>query len=239
MLVNRATATPNHPQGNTHNARTMEIYRRLGIADRMRDVGLPMDHCGDAIFVTRINSHELGRIKIPTLRERLTPGSFDREIGPEPLQRASQMFVERILKEELDGRDAVDMRFGWEMTSFDATDNGVTVTIEQVETGETETVSCGYLVGCDGGRSSIRRSLGIEYDGKSGEEVDFMMGQMLSVYFHAPALYDVMKTDAPWQFHSMNPEGRASIVALDGKGCLLYTSPSPRDGLLSRMPSSA
>ena len=23
------------------------------------------------------------------------------------------------------------------------------------------------------------------------------------------------------------------------KGCLLYTSPSPRDGLLSRMPSSA
>ena len=25
----------------------------------------------------------------------------------------------------------------------------------------------------------------------------------------------------------------------DVKGCLLYTSPSPRDGLLSRMPSSA
>ena len=25
----------------------------------------------------------------------------------------------------------------------------------------------------------------------------------------------------------------------DGKDCLLYTSPSPRDGLLSRMPSSA
>ena len=24
-----------------------------------------------------------------------------------------------------------------------------------------------------------------------------------------------------------------------GRGCLLYTSPSPRDGLLSRMPSSA
>ena len=25
----------------------------------------------------------------------------------------------------------------------------------------------------------------------------------------------------------------------ESKGCLLYTSPSPRDGLLSRMPSSA
>ena len=30
------------------------------------------------------------------------------------------------------------------------------------------------------------------------------------------------------------------VLCTDGsKGCLLYTSPSPRDGLLSRMPSSA
>ena len=29
------------------------------------------------------------------------------------------------------------------------------------------------------------------------------------------------------------------LVSAVGKNCLLYTSPSPRDGLLSRMPSSA
>ena len=221
MLVNQAETTPNHPQGNTHNARTMEHYRRLGIAPRMRDVGLPLDHCGDAIFVTRINTHEIGRIRIPTLRERLTPGSYDLEIGPEPLQRASQMFVERVLKEELDTKDSVDLRFGWRMNSFEQTADGVSVEIENLKTGETESVSCGYMIGCDGGRSSVRKALGIEYDGKSGEERDFMMGQMLSVYFEAPALYDVMQTDAPWQFHSLNPEGRASIVALDGKGQFL------------------
>ena len=28
-------------------------------------------------------------------------------------------------------------------------------------------------------------------------------------------------------------------IRINGSGCLLYTSPSPRDGLLSRMPSSA
>ena len=140
MLVNRATETPNHPQGNTHNARTMEHYRRLGIASRMRDVGLPLDHCGDAIFVTRINTHEIGRIKIPTLRERLTPGSFDLEIGPEPLQRASQMFVERILKEELDQKDCVDMRFGGQLTSFAQNAEGVTAEIENVATGDRKTV---------------------------------------------------------------------------------------------------
>ena len=37
-------------------------------------------------------------------------------------------------------------------------------------------------------------------------------------------------------------QGRADILgnlAASAGGCLLYTSPSPRDGLLSRMPSSA
>ena len=44
----------------------------------------------------------------------------------------------------------------------------------------------------------------------------------------------------------LNAKGRASYKAETGgtlkapvKSCLLYTSPSPRDGLLSRMPSSA
>ena len=32
---------------------------------------------------------------------------------------------------------------------------------------------------------------------------------------------------------------QASNITMQYKGCLLYTSPSPRDGLLSRMPSSA
>ena len=38
----------------------------------------------------------------------------------------------------------------------------------------------------------------------------------------------------------MNNELVRNILSVNGvEGCLLYTSPSPRDGLLSRMPSSA
>ena len=33
--------------------------------------------------------------------------------------------------------------------------------------------------------------------------------------------------------------GRSIVPSGASTGCLLYTSPSPRDGLLSRMPSSA
>ena len=40
-----------------------------------------------------------------------------------------------------------------------------------------------------------------------------------------------------WIVGSSSKEHRGKIVAI--YACLLYTSPSPRDGLLSRMPSSA
>ena len=53
--------------------------------------------------------------------------------------------------------------------------------------------------------------------GKSGEEVDFMMGQMLSIYFRAPALYEVMQTDAPWQFHSMISRAAPQLLRLMAK----------------------
>ena len=35
------------------------------------------------------------------------------------------------------------------------------------------------------------------------------------------------------------PDGADAVVMVEDSSCLLYTSPSPRDGLLSRMPSSA
>ena len=42
------------------------------------------------------------------------------------------------------------------------------------------------------------------------------------------------------ELKAASPEGSAHVLDIPGlKTCLLYTSPSPRDGLLSRMPSSA
>ena len=40
-------------------------------------------------------------------------------------------------------------------------------------------------------------------------------------------------------FAQQHSRASAFILSVDDEDCLLYTSPSPRDGLLSRMPSSA
>ena len=40
-IFNTDAATRWHPKGNIHNARTMELFRKLGLADKIRALGLP------------------------------------------------------------------------------------------------------------------------------------------------------------------------------------------------------
>ena len=51
----------------------------------------------------------------------------------------------------------------------------------------------------------------------------------------------VIKPNENYDTHNINSTGVVTATQFhgDGSNCLLYTSPSPRDGLLSRMPSSA
>ena len=54
-----------------------------------------------------------------------------------------------------------------------------------------------------------------------------------------------MKKSSHFKYIGIDPGKSGGITVIHGKDvkaykcCLLYTSPSPRDGLLSRMPSSA
>lgn len=56
-----------------------------------------------------------------------------------------------------------DIRRGYEFLSLDETDEGVTVTVRHAE-GE-EKIRARYLVGCDGGRSPVRKAAGFDFPG--------------------------------------------------------------------------
>lgn len=232
VLVNTEPTTAAHPQGNTHNARTMEHYRRLGIADRVRAVGLPQDLVTDVIYLTRFTGHEFARIPMPSSAEKKTriaarDMSF---LTPEPIHRASQFYVEPELFAHAGTLDEIDLRFGWELTGFDQRDDGVISTIRNAETGETETVNSRWLAGCDGAHGYTRRALDIPYRGEGGDEVAFFIGRMLSVYIDAPAIYDVMKTDSVWQYWTVNGDARTCIVTLDEKGKFVVLTKYPDSG---------
>ena len=91
----------------------MEHYRRLGIAERIRNSGLPRDRTLDITYVTRVIGYELARIRMPSTEENLRENAPDRILTPEPLHRVSQMMVEAILKAHIDTLPAADVRFGW------------------------------------------------------------------------------------------------------------------------------
>src|ERR671928_2230238 len=69
VLFNDRPDTTPHPQANATQARTMEHFRRLGIADEIRRQGLPPDYPPDIAYFTRFSGYELARLHQPTSAE--------------------------------------------------------------------------------------------------------------------------------------------------------------------------
>ena len=98
-VINIEKCVRTHPKGSTHNARTMEHYRRLGISGAIRRLGLPADHPTDAAYFTRLSAWEIARYRMPSEREleRSRSTLHPTDQVPEPVQRANQMYVEDFL----------------------------------------------------------------------------------------------------------------------------------------------
>jgi 2-polyprenyl-6-methoxyphenol hydroxylase-like FAD-dependent oxidoreductase len=56
------------PAANATQARTMEHFRRLGFADKVRAQSLPSDYPTDISYFTRLTSPELARFSLPSAR---------------------------------------------------------------------------------------------------------------------------------------------------------------------------
>ena len=136
---------------------------------------------------------------------------------PEPIHRANQMHVERFLFEHAARRPNITMRFGWQVEDFAEDAAGVTLRAIGEQGGARERWRAQYLVGCDGGRSLVRRKLGIGYQGEPGIEQRYFGGRMFSTYVRAPNLYrDVLKPRRAWQYWAVNPEIRSLLISVNG-----------------------
>src|SRR4030088_2833102 len=101
VVETRARAEPPEPKCNHVAARTMEIFRRLGVAEKIRNAGLPADYPHDISYRTTFTGEELTRSKIPCRRDRFTlkDGPDCNWPTPEPPHRINQIFLEPILFE--------------------------------------------------------------------------------------------------------------------------------------------
>jgi 2-polyprenyl-6-methoxyphenol hydroxylase-like FAD-dependent oxidoreductase len=230
VVVNTGEAHRVFPKGNTHNARTMEHYRRLGLAERVRELGLPDGHATDVGYFTRLAGYELGRIRMPSSGEKLAAVGRDGATDqvPEPLHRANQMYVEAMLLEHARGVPGIELRYGCRCVEFADEGDGVRVVVEHGDDGRHEELRGEYLVGCDGGQSFVRHGLGIRYEGEGSLDQPFFGGTMVSTYLSAPGLLDHLAHAPCWMYWTVNPDCRTQLITLDGEGqYMLQTKLAP------------
>ena len=90
----RRAGEPPSTKCNTVAARTLETFRRFGVADKIRAAGLPDDYPTDVIYASSLSGPEFTRIAMPARRERAKLGYIDSGWQtPEPMVRVSQIYL--------------------------------------------------------------------------------------------------------------------------------------------------
>jgi hypothetical protein len=114
ILVERNPETTRHPKMDLTNGRSMELFKRVGIADKLRDAGVPRENSFDITWVTSVSGHELHRFKYPSANEArdIIRLKNDGSQASEPGLRVSQVVIEPVLEAAIDSNPLIDVRFG-------------------------------------------------------------------------------------------------------------------------------
>ncbi len=212
VVETRARAEPPEPKCNHVAARTMEIFRRLGIADKVRNAGLPADYPHDISYRTTFTGKELTRIKIPCRRDRFTDtGCADGNWPtPEPPHRINQIFLEPILFENAAQQPRITIISRTAAEDVAVHDDGADVALRDLDSGSVRRLRCRFLIGCDGGRSIVRNAIGAEFTG------DAVIQRVQSTFIRAPDLIGRQQHERAWGTGAINPRRSGMVYAIDG-----------------------
>ncbi len=212
VVETRARAAPPEPKCNHVAARTMEIFRRLGLAQKIRNAGLPADYPHDISYRTSFTGRELTRIKIPCRRDRFTAvdAADSNWPTPEPPHRINQIFLEPILFEHAASQRRITILSHSSVEDVVIEDTCASVSVRDLDSGEVSRVNCRFLVGCDGARSIVRKAIGAEFSG------DAIIQRVQSTFIRAPGLIDRQQHESAWATGAINPRRSGMVYAIDG-----------------------
>jgi len=204
-IVEQKPAPAKLPKMERCNARTMEIYRRMGIVEKVRAAGLPA-HCPmDVFIVTSLIEPPLLHLPYPSVAEARAQiaAKNDGTMPLEPYQLISQYTLEPLLKSIAETLPSVNVRYGCSFVSFAQDEASVTA---EVRSGEetSEQIRADYLVGCDGGSSTVRRQLGIKLAGEAN------LAQFRHALFRCDDLYERISIGKGRHYHVA--DGRATFL---------------------------
>src|SRR3954449_12756773 len=206
-LIERNDAPLGYPKMERCNPRTMEIFRRLGIAETVRAAGYPPDWPMDTYILFDLMRPPLFKMAHPTVAEAKTrrDATTDGSMPLEPYQIISQYTLEPLLKSVAETIPAITVKFGHEFVSFTEQPDGVTARIKKTN-GEDVAIRAQYMVGCDGGSSAVRKQLGFKMDGEPN------IREMRQALFHCPELYDKVRAPRARHYHRIDDHWTLMIV---------------------------
>ncbi len=210
VVDRRKTFDPLTVRCNHISARTMEIFRRLGLAKAVRNAGFRDDFPHDVAFRVTVTGPEMSRIKIPGRLGRRN-GEAGPDTGwptPEPPHRMNQIFLEPVLQAHAAGTPGLRLQFDHEVTEFDQTADEINATVRAGD-GSVGAIACQYLIGCDGGASLVRKRIGSRLQG------DAVVQRVQSSYIHAPGLTAAMQGGEAWAILCINPRRSGTVYTID------------------------
>src|SRR5882672_4889811 len=160
VLIEKTDGAINQPKMDLVGVRTMEFCRRWGIVAQVESAGYNRDYPQDYAWVTALTGYELGRERFPSPREEKPP-----EQSPQKRERCPQDFFDPVLARFARQFPHVTFRYDTELVDFEEQPRGVTATLVGKLSGKREEIDASYLVGCDGGASTVRERLGTAMSG--------------------------------------------------------------------------
>ncbi|KXK00460.1 MAG: monooxygenase [Acidobacteria bacterium OLB17] len=184
-------------------ARTLEIYDQIGLADELISLG----HAAE---------------KVKFLKDGAVRGEADlSELGTGLSPYPFVLLVEQGLHEKLLYRYVTDhgrdVAWRHRLRSFGERDEGIAASVLDAD-GRELTISAKYLVGCDGAKSSVRHGLGLTFEGDTVERLFYVADVVLDWPHGHDALQINLGENTLTAFFPLKGENRWRLVGTFPEG---------------------
>jgi 2-polyprenyl-6-methoxyphenol hydroxylase-like FAD-dependent oxidoreductase len=203
LAVERHAGTAIHPRAGHFQLRTMELLRQLGLEERVRAKSRETySPTGGIIAVESLAGKELATY-VKELNE-----------GVEGFSPTLRVFIDQHALEPLLRERALELgaavRNRTEAIDLEQDDDGVTVALRDLDSGEESEVRARYVVAADGNRSPMRKRLGIGMRGHA------QLSRSITIYFRADCA-DLLRDRNQGVLYVHNPRLRG-FIRLDRSG---------------------
>jgi len=193
VIIDRKESTTPFSRAIGVQARTLEIYEQIGLADKLIGLGKPAE---------KVRMVAGGEVRGEAVLANIGAG-----MSKYPFMLVVEQGKHEALLYDFIRQNGRDVRWQTELSSLSQGGDGVTV-----ELTNGETIRAKYLVGCDGSKSRVRHSLGLTFEGDTVERLFYVADVEIEWEYGHDALVVCLAERTLTAFFPMAGDNRFRIV---------------------------